>query len=101
MQKYGGGASGEGTTLVWLEDVITENLDLLFPGMSIVDHTPFRVTRNADIDFEHEQEDPEIDISEIIEESLRERRFGSVVRLAVPEDIGTRTLNRLINHLRC
>ncbi len=99
LQKYGGGESGEGITLVWLEDVINENLDLLFPGMIILDHTPFRVTRNADIDFEHEQEDPEVDISEIIEESLRERRFGSVVRLAVPEAIGTRTLNRLINHL--
>ncbi len=57
------------------------------------------MTRNADIDYEHEQEDPEVDISEIVEESLRERRFGSVVRLAVPEEISTRTLKRLINHL--
>ena len=99
LHKYGGADGVEGITFVWLEDVITQNLDLLFPGMSIVDHTPFRVTRNADIDFEHEQEDPEVDISEIIEESLRERRFGSVVRLAVPDGIALRTLNRLINQL--
>ncbi len=99
LHKYGDGEPVDGVVLVWLEDVITQNLDLLFPGMTIVDYTPFRVTRNADIDFEHEQEDPEVDISEIIEESVRERRFGSVVRLSVPEAIGSRTLNRLISHL--
>ncbi len=99
LQKYGDGERIDGAVLVWLEDLISQNLDLLFPGMTILDHTPFRVTRNADIDFEHEREDPEVDISEIVEESVRERRFGSVVRLSVPEAIGSRTLNRLINHL--
>ncbi len=101
LRKYGSDDDSpvEGITMVWLEDVIARNLDLLFPGMKIIDQSPFRVTRNADIDFEHEQEDPEIDISEIVEESLRERRFGSVVRLSVPDEISTRTLNRLINHL--
>ncbi len=99
MQKYNGGSPSEGTTLVWLEDVIARNLDLLFPGMTIIDQAPFRVTRNADMDFEHELDDPTTDISDIIEESLRERRFGSVVRLSVPEGITSRTLNRLINHL--
>jgi polyphosphate kinase len=97
--KYEGVEDTDGTTFVWLEDVIAANLDLLFPGMTVLDHSPFRVTRNADIDFEHEQEDPDVDISEIVEESLRERRFGSVVRLSVPDDISPRTLNRLINHL--
>ncbi len=101
LRKYGSDDDNpvEGITMVWLEDVIARNLDLLFPGMKIIDQSPFRVTRNADIDFEHEQEDPEVDISEIVEESLRERRFGSVVRLSVPDEISTRTLNRLINHL--
>ncbi len=101
LRKYGSDDDSpvEGITMVWLEDVIARNLDLLFPGMKIIDQSPFRVTRNADIDFEHEQEDPEVDISEIVEESLRERRFGSVVRLSVPDEISTRTLNRLINHL--
>lgn len=105
LRKYGepeaaarAGANGD-VTLVWLEDVITRNLDLLFPGMDIMDSTPFRVTRNADIDFEHEQENPEADISQVIAHQLRERRFGSVVRLAVPDSIATRTLNRLNSHL--
>lgn len=95
VQKYGEGDTGADVTFVWLEEVIARNLDLLFPGMIILDHVPFRVTRNADIDFEHEQENPEADISKVIAEHLRERRFGSVVRLAVPDNIGTRTLNQL------
>lgn len=95
VQKYGDGDTGADVTFVWLEEVIARNLDLLFPGMIILDHVPFRVTRNADIDFEHEQENPEADISKVIAEHLRERRFGSVVRLAVPDNIGSRTLNQL------
>ncbi|MEP7290703.1 MAG: polyphosphate kinase 1 [Chloroflexota bacterium] len=100
LRKYGEqDTSGADVMMVWLEDVIAHNLDLLFPGMVILDQTPFRVTRNADIDFEHEQENPEADISQVIAEQLRERRFGSVVRLAVPEGINERILKRLINHL--
>ncbi len=99
VRKYGTVEETGGKTLVWLEDMIAHNLDLLFPGMTILDYSPFRVTRNADIDFEHEQDDPEGDISMIIEEQVRERRKGAVVRLAVPEEIGQRTLNRLISHL--
>jgi polyphosphate kinase len=95
LQKYGEGDTGTDQMFVWLEDVIARNLDLLFPGMVILDHVPFRVTRNADIDFEHEQENPEADISKVIAEHLRERRFGSVVRLAVPDSIGAKTLSNL------
>ena len=98
LRKYADLPSS-GLIYVWLEDLIANNLDLLFPGMVILDHTPFRVTRNSDIDFEHEQDDPEADISQVVAEQLRERRFGSVVRLAVPEEIGERTLKRLSNHL--
>jgi len=83
-------------TFMWLEDVIANNLDLLFPGMEIIEHYPFRVTRNADIDYEHEQEDDLFDISALVEESVLERRFGSVVRLSVPENISQRTLKPLI-----
>lgn len=100
MRKYADDGATQGTILVWLEDIIGENLDLLFPGMEVVEFAPFRVTRNADIDYEHEQDDPTVNISEIIQESLRERRFGSIVRLAVPDNIGEATLRRLINYLQ-
>jgi polyphosphate kinase len=85
-------------TFVWLEDVIANNLDSLFPGMKVVEQYPFRVTRNADIDYEQEEEDVG-NMSALIEESLRERRFGSVVRLSVPDNISERTLNQLIYQL--
>lgn len=85
---------------VWIEDVIAQNLDLLFPGMEIIEQHPFRVTRNADIDYEHEKEEDLLDLSAVIEAGVRERRFGSVVRLSVPEDISPGMLNRLIRELQ-
>ncbi|RMG74119.1 MAG: polyphosphate kinase 1 [Chloroflexi bacterium] len=84
---------------IWIEDLIASNLDLLFPGMEIVEHYPFRVTRNADIDYEHERDEELLDISTVIEASLKERRFGFIVRMSVPENISTRMLNRLIYEL--
>jgi len=57
------------------------------------------VTRNADIDYEQE-EDEVGDMSSMIEESVRERKFGSVVRLSVPDNISDRTLQQLIQKLR-
>lgn len=100
MRKYSS-ASGEQTrqAYVWIEDVIMDNLDLLFPGMKVVERYPFRVTRNADIDYEHEQDKELLDMSAVIEESIRERKFGSVVRMSVPENISQRMLTRLIHEL--
>ncbi|MFW5692139.1 MAG: polyphosphate kinase 1 [Chloroflexota bacterium] len=89
----------DGDVFVWIEDAIAQNLDLLFPGMEIMEQYPFRVTRNADIDYEHEKEEELLDISAVIEASVRERRFGSVVRLSVPSDISPNMLNRLIHEL--
>jgi len=87
---------------LWLDDLIIANIDLLFPGMDVLEAVPFRVTRNADIDYEYEQDmetDGDYDMSALIEESIRERQFGPVVRLTVPADISQRTLNRLIDEL--
>lgn len=98
LRKYGEGKARD--TFVWIEDAIAANLDLLFPGMRVIEHAPFRVTRNADIDFEQEEEElVEQNISEIVEESIRERRFGSVVRLAVPEGTSKLILKPLIAQL--
>ena len=65
---------------VWLEQVIAANLDPLFPGMKVVEAHPFRVTRNADLDI---QELEAADLLETIEEGVRQRRFGTVVRLCI------------------
>ena len=60
-----------------LEDVIAENLDALFPGMEIVDHGFFRVTRDADFEVSDEADD----LLQAVEAELRRRRFGEVVRV--------------------
>ena len=81
--------SGEGPCLfVWIEEVVAANLDLLFPGCTVTAAYPFRVTRDADPDIE---EDEAADLLQAIRESLRQRHFGSAVRLeisaAMPEGI--------------
>jgi polyphosphate kinase len=71
-------AAGE-TVLVPLEDVIAHHLDALFPGMEIVDYDVFRVTRDADL----EVSDDAADLLQAVEDELRRRRFGEVVRVEV------------------
>src|SRR3954467_2074174 len=66
-------------TFVPLEDVIAANLDALFPGMEIVDHGAFRVTRDADFEVSDEADD----LLQAVEAELRRRRFGEVVRVEV------------------
>jgi len=70
---------GDGDWIL-LEELIAAHLDLLFPGTEILDAHLFRVTRDADLDTVEEEAD---DLLEAIEEGLRQRRFGSVVRLEV------------------
>jgi polyphosphate kinase len=48
---------GQGNTFVMLEDVITANMDMLFPGMEIVSCELFRVTRNAVVEVDEEEAD--------------------------------------------
>jgi len=70
------------TNLVWLEEVIAANLDLLFPGMEVQAAYPFRVTRDADPEIE---EDEASDLLPAIQQSVRKRFFGSAVRLEVDD----------------
>jgi polyphosphate kinase len=74
--------------LVWLEQVIMEHLPRLFPGMQVLEAHPFRITRDADMPIRDLDAE---DLLESVERSVRERRFGSVVRLTVdpgmPDDI--------------
>ncbi|MBA2570934.1 MAG: RNA degradosome polyphosphate kinase, partial [Chloroflexi bacterium] len=67
-------------TYMLLEQIIAANLDVLFPGMEVLEHHLFRVTRNADLSIEEDEAD---DLLLAIEEELRKRRFGKVVRLEV------------------
>ncbi|MCY4146658.1 MAG: polyphosphate kinase 1 [Chloroflexi bacterium] len=88
-----------GCRFLWMEDIIADYLSDLFPGMQIHEAFPFRIIRNADIDYEYEWEEDLLDVKSIIEQGVRERRFGSVVRLGVPETISQRMVDRLASSL--
>ena len=83
-------------SFVWLDQVITANLKALFPGMEILEVHPFRVTRNADMVIQELEAD---DLLETIEESVRQRRFGTVVRLTVNKSMPAHILELLMNNL--
>jgi polyphosphate kinase len=70
----------DGQRFLPLEKVISAHLDQLFEGMEIVEHVPFRVTRNADLAVEEEEAD---DLLVAVEMELRRRRFGRAVRLEI------------------
>jgi polyphosphate kinase len=82
---------------VWIEQVIAANLSMLFPGFDIWESYPFRVIRDADIEL---REDDAGDLMiESIEQGLRERRFGSVVDLAVNPSMPPRIRSLLLDEL--
>ncbi|MDX6701925.1 MAG: polyphosphate kinase [Baekduia sp.] len=70
---------GEPTTFVPMEELIAANLQSLFPGMDVIDHGVFRVTRDADFEISDEADD----LLTAVEDELRRRRFGEVVRVEV------------------
>ena len=63
---------------VWLEEIVADNLDLLFPGLEIAASYPFRVTRDAEVTI---KDDEAPDLITAVEEQLDLQDFGSVVRL--------------------
>jgi polyphosphate kinase len=81
---------------VWSEEIIAANLDRLFPGMEIVASYPFRVTRNSDMELQEEEAD---DLLLMMEENLRQRHFGTVVRLEIDESTPTEIRNILMSNL--
>jgi polyphosphate kinase len=101
IKRSSGGVRKDGTVpfhhyFVWLDQVIAANLHTLFPGMKVIESHPFRVTRDADTAI---QELEASDLLETIEESVRQRRFGSVVRMSINEEMPTRIRDLLIENL--
>jgi polyphosphate kinase len=82
--------------LIPLEDLIADNLEALFPGMEVIDHSYFRVTRDTDYDVSDEADD----LLEAVEEELRRRRFGEVVRLEIQRGMNPRLRAPLVDALR-
>ena len=79
-----------------LELLIRKNLNHLFPGMEILTHYTFSLTRNQDMELDEEETD---DILLTLEKELQKRRFGTPVRLEVPLDIPAKVLADLADEL--
>ena len=82
-------------TFVPLESVIARHLDDLFPGMEILRHDFFRVSRDADFTVSDEADD----LLRAVEDELRRRRFGEVVRLEVASTMDPHMRGYLIEQL--
>ncbi|HUX61526.1 MAG TPA: hypothetical protein VMV32_09470, partial [Ignavibacteriaceae bacterium] len=82
---------------IWLSDLIKANLPLLFPGMEILEAHRFRIIRDTDIEL---QEDEADDLLRVIEENIRQRRFGTVVRLEVANQMPEFIIETLVENLQ-
>ncbi|WP_245160271.1 RNA degradosome polyphosphate kinase [Blastococcus sp. CT_GayMR20] len=90
------GPTDRTATFLPLEDLIAAHLPQLFPGLDVVSHHLFRVTRNADVEVE---EDRDEDLLQALERELARRRFGSAVRLEVTESMDPQILEVLLSEM--
>ncbi len=88
--------SDEGHLLVPMEEVIAANLSQLFPGVEVLDHGFFRVTRDADFTVSDEADD----LLEAVQNELRRRRFGEVVRLELSDRMDPELAGQLVEVLQ-
>jgi len=79
-----------------IEDLISNHLGELFPGMEILEHHEFRVTRNEDVEVD---EDESENLIQALEKQLLNRRFGPPIRLEITEDMDDLTLGLLVREL--
>src|SRR5919106_242738 len=84
-----------GDLFVPLEAVIARHLGQLFPGMEVLRHDFFRVTRDADFTVSDEADD----LLRAVEDELRRRRFGELVRLEVSSSMDPDMRSYLVEQL--
>jgi polyphosphate kinase len=87
---------GDGSTFVPLEEVIAHNLDALFPGTEVIDYGFFKVTRDTDFTVSDEADD----LLQAVENELRRRRFGEVLRLELSQGMNPSLRAQLTEALR-
>ena len=86
----------EETTFVWLEDVMAANVDLFFPGVEVRHVSRFRVIRHADLELQAQEA---LDLRELVEAGVRERRFGEAVCVQLEADMPTSLRQVLVERL--
>ena len=101
IKRSSGGERKDGTIarqhyFVWLEQVIMSNVGMLFPGMEVVSAHPFRIVRDADIEIQELEAD---DLLETMQASIRRRKFGSVVHVAIYENMPAHIRELLVDNL--
>lgn len=96
LNRYVEITTEQGNRFVALEEVISANIDQLFPGMYIKNFYYFRLTRNADLEIEEEESE---DLLASMEQELLKRKFGPPVRLEVEEEIDPQILVRLMEEV--
>ncbi|MFC4139768.1 MULTISPECIES: RNA degradosome polyphosphate kinase [unclassified Microbacterium] len=87
---------GEILRFIRLEELIANHLGDLFPGMEVLDHHAFRLTRNEDVEVE---EDESENLIQALEAELLKRRFGPPIRLEITDDMDDVTLELLLKEL--
>lgn len=87
---------GEIKRFLRLEELIANHLDDLFPGMEVLDHHAFRLTRNEDVEIE---EDESENLIQALEAELLRRRFGPPIRLEITDDMDDVTMDLLVREL--
>jgi len=83
-------------TFVPIESVVEHFSCELFPGFTPLASTPFRVTRNADIEIEEEEAD---DFLQLLQEGLRSRNKGSLIRLELMKGADKKLTKFLLSNL--
>jgi polyphosphate kinase len=78
-----------GYEFILLEDVIAQFAQRFFPGETVCECVPFRITRNADLSL---REDLAADLMAEMEEVLEARRTGACVRLEISDNVTTQLL---------
>lgn len=89
-------STGEIKRFLRLEELIANHLGDLFPGMEVLDHHAFRLTRNEDVEIE---EDESENLIQALEAELLRRRFGPPIRLEITDDMDDVTMDLLVREL--
>ncbi len=89
--------NGFENSFIFLEDIVSANLDKLFKGMKIIESHAFRVTRDADIEIA-EEEAP--DLLETIETGLRQRPFGQITRVTLVDTMPEGLRKQLLDYMK-
>jgi polyphosphate kinase len=101
IKRSSGGMRKDGTAphrhyFVWLDQVIIANLGSLFPDMEVLEAHSFHITRNSDMEIQ-ELEAP--DLLDLVEESVRKRRFGAVTRMMIHRNMTAEIKKILVENL--